>query len=231
LIVTGGTVIALFVGFPLERIRNTVHDIIKAYSGLKGRDSVVKDILDISRTYMRTSIRDLENKVKGIDDDFLRLGAKLLINNYGDHDIKSILEREMTIRLVDRNFSQNLLKTIARLAPSFGLAGTVISLIKMFKHMESVDTIAPMMAVALMSTFYGVIISNLIMLPLCAKLKEQAIESELTMNITIEGILAIRNMEHPLKIEQRIRGCREEESDLLTDIGNTVSAPNVADLT
>jgi len=231
LIVTGGTILALFVGFPFERIRNTIYDLINAYSRQRNRDSVIKDILDISRTYMRISIRNLENKIKSIDDEFLRLGAKLLINNYGGHDIKNIMEREMTIRIVNLNFSQNLLKTIARLTPSFGLAGTVISLIKMFKHMESVDAIAPMMAVALMSTFYGVIISNLIMLPLCAKLKEQAIESELIMNITIEGVLAIKNMEHPLKIEARIRGCREEEFDLATDMGNTVAAPNVSGLT
>lgn len=227
LIVTGGTTLALFVGFPFERIRNTIYDIIKAYSWRRGRDSVIKGILDVSKMYMKTDIRKLENKIKSIEDDFLRLGAKLLISNYAGHDIKNIMEREMTIRLVNRNFSQNLLRTIARLTPSFGLAGTVISLIKMFKHMESVDTIAPMMAVALMSTFYGVIISNLIMLPLCAKLKEQAIESELIMNITIEGILAINNMEHPLKIEERIRGCREEEIEYQTGIGNTVTARHV----
>lgn len=230
LIVTGGTTLALFVGFPFERIRNTLYDIRNAYSGQIDRESVIRDILDISKTYMRISIRNLEDKIKSIDDDFLRLGAKLLINNYGGHDIKNIMEREMTIRIVNRNFSQNMLRTVARLTPSFGLAGTVISLIKMFKHMESVDAIAPLMAVALMSTFYGVIISNLIMLPLCAKLKEQAIESELIMNITIEGILAIKDMEHPLKIEVRIRGCREEEFDCLTDIDNTVNAPNVSGL-
>jgi len=231
LIVTGGTTLALFVGFPFKRIRNTVNDVINAYSRQSDRDSVINNILDISRTYMRITIRNLEDKIKSIDDDFLRLGAKLLINNYGGHDIKNILEREMTIRIVNRNFSQNMLRTIARLTPSFGLAGTVISLIKMFKHMESVDAIAPMMAVALMSTFYGVIISNLIMLPLCAKLKERAIESELIMNITIEGILAIHNMEHPLKIEERIRGCRETEIECLTGIGNTFTAPNVSGLT
>jgi len=231
LIVIGGTALALFVGFPFKRVRNTVYDISNAYSRQRDRDSIITDILDISRSYMKTNIRNLENKIKNIDDDFLRLGAKLLINNYSGHDIKNIMEREMTIRLVDRNFSQNLLKTIARLTPSFGLAGTVISLIKMFKHMESVDAIAPMMAVALMSTFYGVIISNLIMLPLCAKLKERAIESELIMNITIEGILAIHNMEHPLKIEERIRGCRETEIECLTGIGNTFTAPNVSGLT
>ena len=212
MIVMGGTTIALFVGFPVERLRNTVYDIMSAYSGQKDRDSVVKDILDISRMYMRTNIRNLENKMKGIDDDFLRLGLKLLINNYGGREIKNIMEREMIHRIINRSFSQNLLKTVARLTPSFGLAGTVISLIKMFKHLETIDAIAPMMAVALMSTFYGVLIANLLMLPLCAKLKEKAIESEAIMNITIEGILAINNMEHPLKIEERIGGCREHKT-------------------
>lgn len=231
LIVVGGTTIALFVGFPLERMRNTVYDIIHAYSRQTERDSVIKDILDISRMYMRTNIRNLENKMKSLDDDFLRLGAKLLINNYGGQDIKNIMEREMMNRIINRRFSQNLLKTVARLTPSFGLAGTVISLIKMFRHLGSIDEIAPMMAVALMSTFYGVIIANLIMLPLCAKLKEDTIESETLMIITIEGIIAINNMEHPLKIEERIRGCREEEIDWLTGIGNSATAPNVSGMT
>jgi chemotaxis protein MotA len=94
LIVTGGTTLALFVGFPFERIRNTIYDLVNAYSRQRNRDSVIKDILDISRSYMRISIRNLENKIKSIDDDFLRLGAKLLINNYGGYDIKNIMERK-----------------------------------------------------------------------------------------------------------------------------------------
>jgi len=231
LIVVGGTAIALFVGFPLERMRNALHDIINAYSRQRDRDAVIRDILDISRMYRRTDISTLENKIQSLDDNFLRLGAKLLINNYGAQDIKSIMERELVNRLTNREFSQNLLRTIARLTPSFGLAGTVISLIKMFKHLESVDAIAPMMAVALMSTFYGVIIANLIMLPLCAKLKEEAIESEAIMSITIEGILAINDMEHPLKIEERIRGCREEEIAWVTGIGSRMTAQNASGMT
>jgi chemotaxis protein MotA len=62
------------------------------------------------------------------------------------------------------------------------------------------------MAVAMMSTFYGVIISNLFMLPLCAKLEERAIQSEALMHSIIEGIEAMNNREHPLRIEERING-------------------------
>ena len=209
LIVVGGTAVALFLGFPAGRIRNTAYDVVNAFSPQRDREAVIEDILEVSRMYLKTDIRTLENRIRNFNDNFLKFGINLLINNHRSKEIKSIMEREMTLKIINFNFSQNLLKTVARLAPSFGLAGTVISLIKMFKHLDSIESIAPMMAVALMSTFYGVIISNLFMLPLCAKLKEKAIESESVMSITIEGILLIRNMEHPLKIEERIREYRE----------------------
>jgi chemotaxis protein MotA len=140
---------------------------------------------------------------------FLRLGTSLLISHYTNEDIRNIMKREAVLKMVNYNFSENILKTLARLTPSFGLAGTVISLIRMFKHLQSVDAIAPLMAVALMSTFYGVILSNLIMLPLAAKLKDRAVISEALMQITIEGMVAINNMENPLRIEELIAGYQE----------------------
>jgi chemotaxis protein MotA len=75
--------------------------------------------------------------------------------------------------------------------------------------MQSVESLAPLMGLAMMSTFYGVIIANLIMLPLCAKLKERVLLSEALMHITIEGVEAINNMEHPLRIEERLSGYAE----------------------
>jgi chemotaxis protein MotA len=206
LIIFGGITVALFVGFPPQRILNAAYDVIAAFRDRRDREDLVKDILDIAKIYRKADIRNLESRIPKINDNFLRLGVNLLINYNGNDDIRSIMEREMMIRLVNYNFSQNILKTVARLAPSLGLAGTIISLISMFKNFQSVDAIAPLMSIALMSTFYGVIISNLFALPLCAKLKEKAIISETLMNLTIEGILAVNTMEPPLKIEDRLAG-------------------------
>ena len=206
LIVIGGTVLAVFVGFPFKRVKDTVYDLMEAFRSRADRESVIRNIVDMARIFRRVDIRSIENRIKNLQDDFLKRGMNLLINRNDDGTIKNILEREMMIRMINYNFNQNLLKTIARLTPSFGLAGTVISLIRMFNNFHSIDEIAPLMAVALMSTLYGVIISNLIVLPLAAKLKEQSIISETLMNITIEGVIAINNMEHPLKIEERLGG-------------------------
>lgn len=206
LIVIGGTITALFIGFPFKRITLSLKDIVDTFIGRRDREDIAADILDIAKIYRRADIKTLENRLKNIKDDFLRLGGNLLINHNDSSDIRNIMERELAIRIVDYNFSQNMLRTIARLMPSLGLAGTVISLIKMFKNVQSVEAMAPLMAVALMSTFYGVIISNLIILPISAKLNEKVLVSETLMNITIDGIVAVNDMEHPLKIEQKIMG-------------------------
>ena len=224
LIVIGGTTIAMFLGFPVNRIRITANEIIDAFSIQRSRDSVIEDILVVSRMYGKTDIRTLENRIKYFDDSFLKMGANLLINDHSRKELKNIMEREMMLRLINFNFSQNVLRTVARLAPSFGLAGTIISLIKMFKHLVSIEAITPMMAVALMSTFYGIIIANLFMLPLCAKRREKAIESESIMTITIEGILLIRNNEHPLKIEEKIREYKEIDDAYLPAENNPLVA-------
>jgi chemotaxis protein MotA len=219
LMVVGGTTIALFIGFPVERLRDTFHDIIHTFSKQRQRDDVIKDILMVSRMYRRTDVRSLEKRAENTNDGFLRLGVNLLVNDHGKREIVGIMEREMVHRMTNYSFSQNVLKTIARLTPAFGLAGTVISLIKMFRHLESVDTIAPLMAVALMSTFYGVIIANLFMLPLSAKVKEKAIVSESVIHLTIEGILSIKNGDHPIKIEEKLRGFREVNDRFLQRAG------------
>ncbi len=223
LIVVGGSIIAVFIGFPFKTIRDTAHDVISAFKTDRDRDAAVKDILEAAKIYRKADIRSLENRMKGMHDDFLRLGINLLINHRSSEEIRAIMEREMTIRVMHYNFSQNMLKTIARLTPSFGLAGTVISLIKMFKNFQSVDMMAPLMAVALMSTFYGVVISNLFMLPLCAKIKDKSIVSETLMNIIIEGIEAINNGEHPHKIEEKIRGHQSIEELCFSGAANPLA--------
>jgi chemotaxis protein MotA len=208
MIVLGGTVVAVFLGFPFRRLRTAVADIADTFRAKSDRQRTSQDLLDVARIYRRADIQGLERKMTAISNEFLKLGVNLLINHQPNDEIRANMERAMALRVMNYHHSQNVLKAIARLTPSFGLAGTVVSLIKMFQHMESIDAIAPHMGVAMMSTFYGVIIANLFMIPLCAKLEEHAIQSEALMLSTIEGIEAINNRDHPLRVEERVNGFR-----------------------
>ena len=206
MIIVGGTIVAVFFAFPLNRLKSASSDIFGTFRTRRSRQEIARDILEIARIYRRADIRGLEKRIRFMEDDILKMGVTLLISRHSNEEIRTVMERAMALRVLDFNYSQNVVKTIARLTPSLGLAGTVISLVKMFGNMQSMDSIAPHMGVAMMSTFYGVIISNLIMLPLCAKLEERAILSEGLMLSTIEGIEAVNKLDHPLSIEERING-------------------------
>ncbi|QWR78230.1 motility protein A [Candidatus Magnetomonas plexicatena] len=203
-IVFGGTIVGMFLAFPVDRVKNTLKDIAASFKGNDNRDLLVQEIIACASANRTMGIRELEDMTADIKDDFLRFGLTLVVNNHSEKAICEIMEREMTDRMINLNFSQNVLKTIARLTPSLGLTGTVISLIKLFRNFDSIDTLAPLMGVALMATFYGVVVSNLIALPLSAKLKDYAMTSESLMNVTMEGVVAISALEHPAKIEERL---------------------------
>ncbi len=206
LIIGSGTLIGLFVGFPIHRIKMAFLHVKESFRDGGDKTALLKEILLMAGVYKRGNIRELERKQGEIKDDFFRTGMQLLINQHPLEEIKNVLDREMALRIVNQNLSQNILKTLARLTPALGLAGTIISLIKMFDHFQSIETMTPIMAVALMSTFYGVVIANLVMLPLSSKLKEKAILSESLMAMTIEGLVAISEREHPLRIEEKLAG-------------------------
>lgn len=206
LIIFSGTLIGLFVGFPARRIKMAIQHVRETFKEQGDKSGLLKDILLMARMYKKGNIREMERRQAEVKDEFFRLGIQLLINQHPMEAIRNVLERETAERTVNYHLSQNILKTLAKLTPALGLAGTIISLIKMFDQFQSIETITPMMAVALMSTFYGVIISNLIMLPLSSKLKERAILNETMMEMGLEGLMAISRGEHPLKIEEKLAG-------------------------
>lgn len=205
-IIFGGTAVGLMIGYPIDKLKATFRAVLDSFKVEFEREKTIENILTVSRLYRKSEVRSLERMAGCIDDSMMRLGINLLINYHRSEDIRAIMEREMSSRLMTLQGYQNVLRTAARLAPSLGLAGTVISLIKMFGQMGTAESMMPLMAVALMSTFYGVIISNLIFMPLNAKLRDTTDSLEEEFWLTIEGIAAIHNGEHPLRIEERLRG-------------------------
>jgi len=205
-IVIGGSICGLFIGFPLARIRTMLRDLFEAFRNSYGREDLIRDLVKLSRTHRRADIRAVEKEIRNLKNDYLSFGMDLMVNHYKEDEIRHGMERELSTRIVNYQSGQNILRTLARLTPAFGLVGTVMILIKMFSHMNSIEALAPLMASALMSTLYGVVISNLIMLPLSARLADRAVSAEMIMSMTVEGILAIQRGEHPLRIEERLRG-------------------------
>ncbi|SVB00563.1 uncharacterized protein METZ01_LOCUS153417, partial [marine metagenome] len=112
------------------------------------------------------------------------------------HEINSLMERH--------NSGQKILRFAGVQAPVFGMAGTLIGLIQMLMHIDNPSTIGPALATALITTFYGLILANLIVTPITAKLSLRT-ESEVTLIKTIRiGVMGIFEKSNPQKIQKNM---------------------------
>ena len=82
-------------------------------------------------------------------------------------------------------------------APAFGMIGTLIGLIQMLSDLSDVASVGPKMAIALITTFYGAVLANLIFIPMTVKLKRRSASESLEMMLILEGIGYIRKGVNP----------------------------------
>src|SRR4030042_342940 len=90
-------------------------------------------------------------------------------------------------------------------APALGLIGTLIGLVQMLQNMNDPSKIGPGMAVALLTTFYGALVANLVCLPLADKLAKRSNEELLLKEIVIRGVMSIQSGDNPRVVEQKLK--------------------------
>src|SRR5690606_25312006 len=90
-------------------------------------------------------------------------------------------------------------------SPAFGMIGTVIGLIKMLANLSDPDQIGSGLAVALITTFYGALLANLVFLPIANKLQAKTTQELLVRALVVEGILAIQAGDNPRIVEEKLQ--------------------------
>ena len=94
---------------------------------------------------------------------------------------------------------------MGKFAPAFGMLGTLIGLIQMLRSIEDPSSIGPGMAVALITTFYGTLIANLICIPLAGKLEMISEHEVMVKEIVIEGVRSIQSGDSPRVVERKLK--------------------------
>ena len=87
-----------------------------------------------------------------------------------------------------------------------GMIGTIIGLVLMLKRMNDPSTIGPAMAVALLTTFYGALLANLVFNPMAGKLRARSQEEVLLRSMIVEGVMSLSKGENPRILEEKLNG-------------------------
>lgn len=205
-IVIGGTIAASLVSFPLGNVLKILGVVKKAFF-TKPVDPVVhvSHLVKLAEIARRDGILSLESHLASGDfDEFLTRGLRMAIDGQDPTVIETAMEQEIETIMERHSNGKSLFDAIGKYAPAFGMVGTLIGLVVMLQNMQNPDDIGPAMAVALLTTFYGSLLANLIALPIADKLGLRSSQEVAAKLLILRGVMSIQAGDNPRIVQQKL---------------------------
>jgi len=159
-------------------------------------------LLQLAERTRRRGLLQLQGEIYGLrGDPFLQRAMAMLIDGIPVDEVERNLTFEIHAASQDYQRAVSMLRRAAEVAPAMGLIGTLVGLVQMLGHLNSPELIGPSMAVALLATFYGAVLANVIFLPLASKLERNASGDLLLHQICMLGVQSIGRQENPRRLE------------------------------
>ena len=205
IIVVGGTMAAALIANPLQEVVSLIAVYKNAIlTSVPVPTELIERIVGFAETARREGILALEQAIEDGDDTFLSQGVRLAVDGTEPDLIMDILETELQFIEERHQLGQDIIANMANAAPAFGMIGTLIGLVIMLKNMDDPAAIGPGMAIALLTTMYGAIMSNILFGPIAQKLKTYSKKEVLSKRMIIEGIMSIQSGDNPRIVEHKL---------------------------
>ncbi len=205
LITVGGSMCATLVHFPLADVLGIINVIKRTFTiDIPHARSVIEDMVEYARIARRDGLLALEEPVRDLKDDFLSKGMQLLIDGADAQQIREIMTIELDTIQRNHQTGSSILNFMGEAAPAFGMIGTLIGLVQMLRQLDDPSKIGLGMATALLTTFYGALMANLLFIPLSGKIRMRSKEEVAVRRMMIEGLVGIQLSLSPAALQDRL---------------------------
>lgn len=204
-IVLSGLLGAMFLSYPARNIVIACKVAWNAYRiELPSHDQIIETLMELSVRSRSKGMIALEDAEENTTISYLKRTLSLLMDNYRTEEMRDILQTEMYYFKQRRIQNERLIRHAARLAPAFGVAGSVIGLIAMLSGIGDPDVIIKSIPVALTSTLYGIVLSNFFLIPMAENLHSKTQNELLTQKLITDGVIAIRYEQNPYRLVRKL---------------------------
>jgi chemotaxis protein MotA len=205
MIVVGGTFGCILSNYSFKDVLGAFTILRKAFLHKETQYSkAIKQLIELSTKARKEGILSLQSHMININDDFLVKGIQMAVDGQEPESLKTMLYQEIE-KLEERHEGgAEIFTTMAAYAPALGMIGTLIGLVQMLQTMDDPSTIGPAMAVALLTTFYGAVIANVMCIPVAGKLRLRSQSEVLLKTLITEGMDSIMAGENPRLMEQKL---------------------------
>jgi chemotaxis protein MotA len=123
-----------------------------------------------------------------------------------DHnELQSALENKIRFCERQSESAARVLEVAGGLTPTIGVLGTVVGLIDVLRQFSSLSAVASGVGAAFTSTFYGLALANVALLPVAHRIRSWAAETFDLQEMMTEGALCLFDGTHPRLVRQRLR--------------------------
>jgi chemotaxis protein MotA len=226
LIVVFGTLAATFVAYPAKEVGRAVLASGKVFSNehLHLHDDI-EEIIHVAKLWFRGDLNDVLNEMPKIKNPFLRSGLQFVADGVEFDEIRELLSWRLS-RVKAREYTDaSVFRSMASFAPAFGMIGTVVGLVAMMQNLADQDlrAMAFSMAVALLTTLYGLLLANLVLKPIAIKLERRTEARVVMMGMIVEGVRLISERRQPSYVKATLYSFLVHHQDELHDTGSTLS--------
>jgi chemotaxis protein MotA len=205
LMVLGGTFGALCACMPLAQLlRGPTVAKKLVYPQMPDFRGIIAQLVELAALARREGVLALETRLDEIEHPFIRMGVRLMVDGSKPEAIEDIMRTEIDSMSLRHREGKYIFDQVGRFAPAFGMIGTLVGLIMMLGQMSDPSRIGTGMAVALITTLYGVVLSNASFLPMADKLSILSRQEVIAREMIVRGIMAIQAGEAPRMIEYKL---------------------------
>lgn len=207
IIVFGGTFSATLIAYPWDVLKEILPSmrvlLFPSKNTDKDRQDMIALLTSLAEKAKRDGVERLQEDLPKIENRFLAHGMQMLVDGFEKDVIKENMEREILYTRQNHQKVAGTFRTMATVAPIFGLLGTLIGVVEMLRNMSDPVHMGKAMANAVTATFYGIFSSN-IFIPIATKLTNHSERDIITQEMVAEGILSIHAGDVPLIVEKRL---------------------------
>ena len=208
-IVVGGAIAAVVMSYPLSMLKTIPGHFKMLIQGNKYNIAeLVNTLEEMAQLARKNGLLALEEKANELDDPFFKQGIMLIVDATEPEEVRSLMENDLDAMAARHEEGIGLYNKASAFSPAFGMIGTLVGLVNMLKGMnldgDGASDIGPAMATALITTFYGCMLANLLFSPIANKLSVRNDEEMLYKQIMIEGILAIQAGDNPKFLKEKL---------------------------
>lgn len=209
LIVVGGSVFVVMMKFTMGQFFGAAKIAGKAFmfKADNPEDLIAKvvEMADAARKGGFLALEEME-----IPNAFMQKGIDLLVDGHDADVVKATMQKDIALTNERHESGANVFRAFGDVAPAMGMIGTLVGLVAMLSNMDDPKSIGPAMAIALLTTLYGAILSNMVFFPIADKLGLRREQETLNRRLIMDGVLAIQDGQNPRVIDSYLKNYLNE---------------------